>query len=66
MQYDVTECPACGNPLEEDGEIPDSIEDGSLRVAIVCPTCETPLRIEFEDLDPRTGDVAISVEPREE
>lgn len=66
MTYNVLECPACGTPLEDDGEIPDSIEDGRLRVAVDCPTCETPLRVDFEDLDPRTGDVAVSVETRSE
>jgi len=66
MMNETLTCPACGDALEDGDEIPDSIEDGNLRVAIDCPTCVTPLRVEFDDLDPRTGDVAVSVVPREE
>ncbi|MBX0325307.1 CpXC domain-containing protein [Halomicroarcula sp. F13] len=67
MRYDVLTCPACGDPLEDDdGEIPESIQDGRLRVAVDCPTCDMPLRVDFDDLDPRTGDVAVSIETREE
>jgi len=65
MINDVPTCPACSDPLEDGNEVPDSIEDGNLRVAIDCPTCATPLRVEFDDLDPRTGDVAVSVVARE-
>jgi hypothetical protein len=64
MMYDALRCPACDEPLEEDGDVPESIEDGELRVAIDCPTCDAALRVDFDDLDPRTGDVAVSVERR--
>ncbi|WP_424005755.1 hypothetical protein ACOZ4I_20125 (plasmid) [Haloarcula salina] len=63
--FDTPQCPECGDPLEDDDGLPDSIEDGALRVAIDCPSCGAPLAVEFDDLDPRTGDVAISIRMRE-
>jgi hypothetical protein len=65
--FDTTPtCPECEHRLEDDGRVPNSIEDGALRVAVDCPTCDTPLRIDFDDLDTRTGDIAISVHVRDD
>jgi endogenous inhibitor of DNA gyrase (YacG/DUF329 family) len=66
MSYNTPQCPACGDELKDDGNVPDSIKDGTLHVAITCPTCETPIRVDFDDFDPITGSIAISVQVREE
>lgn len=63
--FDTPQCPECDAPLEDEDGLPDSIEDGALRVAIDCPTCDVPLGVEFDDLDPRTGDVSISIHVRD-
>jgi transcription elongation factor Elf1 len=62
---DTLRCPACGELLEGDaGDVPTSIDDGEIRVAVDCPACGAPLEIVIESALPEALGVDVTVEPR--
>lgn len=66
MTDEVLRCPDCGEHLEGDaGEVPVSVEDGVICVAVDCPDCGAPLTITVESALPEALGVDLSVDRRD-
>lgn len=66
MTDEVLRCPDCGELLESDaGEVPVSVEDGVIRVAVDCPDCGAPLALTVESALPEALGVDLSVDRRD-
>lgn len=68
MSDEALRCPDCEvtvSVIDRHGEVPASVEDGVIRVAIDCPDCGAPLAITIECALPDALGADLSVVRRE-